>query len=130
MASTMKISVLVTLACLASSVASDESETSSGLVALKPVLKDHSISYTDPLHVRSDYKSEAEFDPRGMHHVYAITHFFLDLIQRDQVIMARSRLDNFKLIESTMILLRLFFTLNNSKLKKENEMSRFPEKKY
>ena len=57
-----------------------------GLVALNPVLKDHSISYTDPISVRSKYASVATFDPKGMHHVYAITHTFLDLIQRDKVL--------------------------------------------
>lgn len=57
-----------------------------GLVALNPVLKDHSISYTDPISVRSKYASVATFDARGMHHVYAITHTFLDLIQRDKVL--------------------------------------------
>ena len=87
MKTAQKISVYITLAYLALSVRAleAESETSSGLVALKPVLKDHSIQYTDPLNVRSKYASQAQFDPRGMHHVYAITHFFLDLIQREQV---------------------------------------------
>ena len=33
------------------------------LVALNPVLKDHSISYTDPISVRSKYESVATFDP-------------------------------------------------------------------
>lgn len=56
------------------------------LVALNPVLKDHSISYTDPISVRSKYESVATFDPRGMHHVYTITHTFLDLIQRDRIL--------------------------------------------
>lgn len=63
-----------------------EDSNPEGLVALKPVLKDHSISYTDPISVRSKYASEAEFNPRGMHHVYAITHTFLDLIQREKVL--------------------------------------------
>lgn len=61
-------------------------QTPEGLVALKPVLKDHSISYTDPLTVRSKYASDDNFNPRGMHHVYSITHAFLDLIQRDKVL--------------------------------------------
>ena len=57
-----------------------------GLVALQPVLKDHTIDYSDPNSVRADYAVDAEFNPRGMHHVYAITHTFLDLIQRAKVL--------------------------------------------
>ena len=59
-----------------------------GLVALQPVLKDHKIDYSDPnsVSVRSDYVSDAKFNPRGMHHVYAITHTFLDLIQRTKLL--------------------------------------------
>ena len=57
-----------------------------GLVALQPVLKDHNIEYSDPNSVRTKYNSNAKFNPRGMHHVYAITHTFLDLIQRTNVL--------------------------------------------
>ena len=44
--------------------------------------------YSDPnsVSVRSDYVSDAKFNPRGMHHVYAITHTFLDLIQRTKLL--------------------------------------------
>ena len=73
------------LVSLVTASTEDDSEPA-GLVALKPVLKDHSISYSDPINVRSDYGSKTKFNPRGMHHVYAITHFFLDLIQRKQAL--------------------------------------------
>ena len=78
---TMKISLLFLLLSLLTVTFGQEE-----LVALNPVLKDHSISYTDPISVRSNYKSVATFDPRGMHHVYTITHTFLDLIQRDRIL--------------------------------------------
>ena len=77
----MKISLLFLLLSLLTVTFCQEE-----LVALNPVLKDHSISYTDPISVRSNYKSVATFDPRGMHHVYTITHTFLDLIQRDRIL--------------------------------------------
>ncbi len=60
----------------------------SELIALSPVLKDHMIRYTDPMPSNVRYSSVSDFNPRGMHHVYAITHTFLDLIQRDQILPA------------------------------------------
>ena len=88
----MMISTLMLTALMASSstmALEDLDKTPlEGLVASSnPVLKDHSIIYSDPDSVRSnEYASEATFNPRGMHHVYTITHTFLDLIQREKVL--------------------------------------------
>ena len=49
-----------------------------------PVL-DHAVEYSD-LPPAPDYRSSAEFDPRGMEHVYFIVNTFLDLILREEVL--------------------------------------------
>lgn len=46
---------------------------------------DHSVEYSE-LPAGPDYRSSAEFDPRGMEHVYFIVNTFLDLILRDEVL--------------------------------------------
>jgi len=84
------ITVMITAASVLASAEEDQDQaTAEGIVALNPVLKDHHhlFTYSDPLSVRSSsYASEAVFNPRGMHHVYTITHTFLDLILRKDVL--------------------------------------------
>ena len=46
---------------------------------------DHEVTYTD-LPPAPEYKSDAEYDPRGMEHVYLIVNTFLDLILRKDVL--------------------------------------------
>ena len=81
---TISLFVVVSASILASSAAEDGPLTER-LRALNPVLKDHRIVYSDPLSPTS-YASQAIFNPRGMHHVYTITHTFLDLILRKEVL--------------------------------------------
>ena len=73
--------------CLAwSNTAAQEgnSSNSSSSVHLVGVL-DHAVEYSD-LPPTPDYQSSAEFDPRGMEHVYFIVNTFLDLILRQDVL--------------------------------------------
>ena len=46
---------------------------------------DHAVEYSE-LPPTPDYQSSAEFDPRGMEHVYLIVNTFLDLILRQDVL--------------------------------------------
>ena len=46
---------------------------------------DHAVEYSE-LPPTPDYQSSAEFDPRGMEHVYFIVNTFLDLILRQDVL--------------------------------------------
>ena len=46
---------------------------------------DHVVIYQD-LPPAPEYRSSAEFDPRGMEHVYLIVNTFLDLIVRQDVL--------------------------------------------
>jgi len=43
------------------------------------------VRYTEPI-LDNDYQSNHKFNPRGMQHVYTITHMFLDLVQRSEVL--------------------------------------------
>jgi prominin 1 len=47
--------------------------------------ENYSIRYTNPS-ISTGYSSKPTFNPRGMNHVYSITHTFLDLIQRSEVL--------------------------------------------
>ena len=49
------------------------------------VLGNHVVTYSNPP-VNKDYKTSSKFNDRGMKHVYTLTHLFLDLIQRDNVL--------------------------------------------
>ena len=83
---TISLFVVVSASILASSAAAaEDGPPTERLRALNPVLKDHRIVYSDPLSPTS-YASQAIFNPRGMHHVYTITHTFLDLILRKEVL--------------------------------------------
>ena len=87
---TLKISLFVVIvmmsaASIMASSSSEDGPLTERLHALNPVLKDHRIVYSDPLSP-SSYASQAIFNPRGMHHVYTITHTFLDLILRKEVL--------------------------------------------
>ena len=87
---TLKISLFVVIvmmsaASILASSSSEDGPLTERLHALNPVLKDHRIVYSDPLSP-SSYASQAIFNPRGMHHVYTITHTFLDLILRKEVL--------------------------------------------
>ncbi len=78
------------LVLLASSPASSSSSSSSdpslGSPSAVRVLSRHTVSYSDPA-VDNDFHSlSAEYDPRGMQHVYTVSHFFLDLVLRREVL--------------------------------------------
>ena len=60
----------------------------------KKVLSQHRVHYSDPF-LDTKYRSAAKFNPRGMQHVYTITHFFLDLIQRQDVLPASVNITEF-----------------------------------
>ena len=64
--------------------AAQQGNNSSSSVQLVGVL-DHAVEYSD-LPPTPDYQSSAEFDPRGMEHVYFIVNTFLDLILRRDVL--------------------------------------------
>ena len=49
------------------------------------VLTQQHVTYSDAP-VNTDYRSDSQFKPRGMQHVYTITHAFLDLVQRKDVL--------------------------------------------
>ena len=66
------------------SAGQDDNNSSSSTVPLAGVL-DHAVEYSD-LPPSPDYQSSAEFDPRGMEHVYFIVNTFLDLILRQDVL--------------------------------------------
>jgi len=51
------------------------------------ILNHQNVQYSDPK-VDTDYSSNAQFNPKGMQHVYTITHAFLDLVQRKDVLPA------------------------------------------
>ena len=51
------------------------------------VLTHQKLQYSDPK-VDTEYSSNARFNPKGMQHVYTITHAFLDLVQRKDVLPA------------------------------------------
>ena len=51
------------------------------------ILNNQHVQYSDPK-VDTDYSSNAQFNPKGMQHVYTITHAFLDLVQRKDVLPA------------------------------------------
>ncbi len=77
---TMLLTFLTLLSTLATTVMADPK-----VIGSMKVLHDHRVRYSEPI-VNTDYASTANFNARGMHHVYTITHTFLDLIQRDQVL--------------------------------------------
>merc|ERR1719245_1543353 len=71
--------------CLAwSYIAGQEVPGNTSSVRLGGVL-DHAVEYSE-LPPTPDYKSSADFDPRGMEHVYFIVNTFLDLILRENVL--------------------------------------------
>ena len=49
------------------------------------VLTHQHVKYSNPS-VNTEYSSKAHFKPKGMQHVYTITHAFLDLVQRKDVL--------------------------------------------
>ena len=51
------------------------------------ILSHQKVQYSDPK-VDTEYSSNAQFNPKGMQHVYTITHAFLDLVQRKDVLPA------------------------------------------
>ena len=51
------------------------------------ILTHQNVKYSDPK-VDTEYSSNARFNPKGMQHVYTITHAFLDLVQRKDVLPA------------------------------------------
>ena len=51
------------------------------------VLTHQDVKYSNPS-VNTEYSSSAHFKPKGMEHVYTITHAFLDLVQRKDVLPA------------------------------------------
>lgn len=78
---------LASASAVASALEEAVNNDPASLIALNPVLKDHLVTYTDPLAKSSvSYASQSTFKARGMHHVYAITHTFLDLILRQDVL--------------------------------------------
>lgn len=88
LAMTLTISFFLIVMMMLASISASSAENgplTERLHALNPVLKDHRIVYSDPLSP-SSYASQAIFNPRGMHHVYTITHTFLDLILRKEVL--------------------------------------------
>ncbi len=50
------------------------------------VLSRHEVVYSDPPVDAGYHHSSSRFDPRGMQHVYALSHAFLDLIMREEVL--------------------------------------------
>ena len=48
----------------------------------RSVLPYEPVPYSAPK-LNNSYTASAEFDPKGMEHLYFITNFFLDIIQRD-----------------------------------------------
>ena len=51
------------------------------------ILTHEKVTYSDP-NVNTGYSSDPQFKPKGMQHVYTITHAFLDLVQRKDVLPA------------------------------------------
>ena len=51
------------------------------------ILTHEKVTYSDP-NVNTGYSSDPQFKPKGMQHVYTITHAFLDLVQRKEVLPA------------------------------------------
>ena len=51
------------------------------------ILTHQQVKYSDP-NVDTGYSSDSQFKPKGMEHVYTITHAFLDLVQRKDVLPA------------------------------------------
>ena len=49
------------------------------------VLNQLHVKYSDPS-IDTGYSANAQFKPKGMQHVYTITHAFLDLVQRKEVL--------------------------------------------
>lgn len=49
------------------------------------VLSQLHVKYSDPS-IDTGYSANAQFKPKGMQHVYTITHAFLDLVQRKEVL--------------------------------------------
>lgn len=72
------------LAAILLGVADSMSDVASKVASTTKVLSEHKVTYSSA-RVDTKYASDDKFNARGMHHVYAITHVFLDLIQRDQV---------------------------------------------
>jgi prominin 1 len=86
MTSSMTMAILgLTLAILLLGCQAQNEEAVGLVSGLAPVLKDHAIRYTNPP-ISTGYSSKPTFNPRGMNHVYSITHTFLDLIQRSEVL--------------------------------------------
>ncbi|XP_043200712.1 prominin-like protein isoform X4 [Amphibalanus amphitrite] len=72
---TMTPVVVVVLVLSGAALAQDGVETRS-------VLPFEPVRYSSPK-LNASYRSSDEFDPKGMEHLYYVTNFFLDLIQRD-----------------------------------------------
>ena len=51
------------------------------------ILTHQQVQYSDP-NVDTGYSSDSQFKPKGMQHVYTITHAFLELVQRKDVLPA------------------------------------------
>jgi prominin 1 len=62
-----------------------ENEIDTAATEALTILSKHQVVYSHAP-VKTDYKSITRFNARGMQHVYTITHAFLDLVQRDDVL--------------------------------------------
>jgi len=49
------------------------------------VLEEHKVAYSTPI-LQTKFQSASSFNARGMQHVYKISHTFLDLIHRKDVL--------------------------------------------
>jgi len=78
---------VVGLAGLFSASEALETSGAGGSVDKREVLSQHRVQYSEP-ELDTDYQSSPKFNARGMHHVYTITHLFLDLVQRKDVLPA------------------------------------------
>jgi len=78
--------VLAVAAAAAQDMSENEVDTSSTAQAIT-ILSTHQVAYSEAPEDK-DYKSTSAFNARGMRHVYLLTHLFLDLVQRDDVLPA------------------------------------------
>jgi hypothetical protein len=61
-------------------------QAQSGLTVVDvSVLEEHKVAYSAPV-LQTKFQSASSFNARGMQHVYKISHTFLDLIHRKDVL--------------------------------------------
>ena len=76
---------LLVITNLSISYAFETSVLNKNQASEEKVLAYQHVKYSDPV-VDSSYTANAQFQPKGMEHVYTITHAFLDLVQRKDVL--------------------------------------------